>query len=224
MNKPTNQTTSVSDAEAAIARLEGKRSELLARSTELTTIRASVAYKALSEDDATARATLDRINKETGQLGAEVASLDAALVTAREKLEAAQRHEARAVQANHAQAIRSEWSGAEKDFADVDQGLNLAADAARRLYERYGRMQQHGLKPPPQLTLMLSDVVVSYLMAMPKPLWQQFNHQGLEHLPPNRRRNAASLGDVWGPQAERQAAAIGGEQPTEQTTSKPEAA
>jgi len=193
MNKPTNQTTSVSDAEAAIARLEGKRSELLARSTELTTIRASVAYKALSEDDATARATLDRINKETGQLGAEVASLDAALVTAREKLEAAQRHEARAVQANHAQAIRSEWSGAEKDFADVDQGLNLAADAARRLYERYGRMQQHGLKPPPQLTLMLSDVVVSYLMAMPKPLWQQFNHQGLEHLPPNRRRNAASL-------------------------------
>jgi hypothetical protein len=214
MNKPTNQTTSVSDAEAAIARLEGKRSELLARSTELTTIRASVAYKALSEDDATARATLDRINKETGQLGAEVASLDAALVTAREKLEAAQRHEARAVQANHAQAIRSEWSGAEKDFADVDQGLNLAADAARRLYERYGRMQQHGLKPPPQLTLMLSDVVVSYLMAMPKPLWQQFNHQGLEHLPPNRRRNAASLGDVWGPQAERQAAAIGGEQQT----------
>ena len=209
-------------AEAAIARLEGKRSELLARSTELTTIRASVAYKALSEDDATARATLDRINKETGQLGAEVASLDAALVTAREKLEAAQRHEARAVQANHAQAIRSEWSGAEKDFADVDQGLNLAADAARRLYERYGRMQQHGLKPPPQLTLMLSDVVVSYLMAMPKPLWQQFNHQGLEHLPPNRRRNAASLGDVWGPQAERQAAAIGGEQ--QEQTNKPDEA
>ena len=83
-------------------------------------------------------------------------------------------------------------------------------------------MQQHGFKPPPQLTLMLSDVVVSYLMAMPKPLWQQFKHQGLEHLPPHRRRNAASLGDVWGSQAERQAAAISGEQ--QEQPNKPEAA
>jgi hypothetical protein len=217
MNKPTNQTTSVSDAERAVERLEGKRSELLARSTELATIRASVAYKALSEDDATARSTLDRINKETGQLGAELASLDAALKTAGEKLEAAKQREARAAQVEHAQAIRSEWSDAAKDFADLDQGLTLAADATRRLYERYGRMQQHGFKPPPQLALMLSDVVVSYLMAMPQPLWRQFNHQGLEHLPPNRRRNAASLGDVWGPQAERQAAAIGGDQTTNTT-------
>ena len=109
-NKPTNQTTSVSDAEAAIARLEGKRSELLARSTELATIRASVAYKALSDDDATARSTLDRINKETGQLGAEVASLDAALKVAGEKLEAAKQAEARAADRARAQAIRSEWA------------------------------------------------------------------------------------------------------------------
>jgi hypothetical protein len=129
---------SVSDAERVIGNLEAKRSALIERGNELTTIRASVAYKALSEDDASARTTLDRINKETGQLGAELASVDAALTTAKQKLEAAQQREARAVQANHAQAIRSEWSGAEKDFADLDQGLNLAADAARRLYERYG--------------------------------------------------------------------------------------
>jgi hypothetical protein len=51
---------------------------------------------------------------------------------------------------------------------------------------------------PPQLTLMLSDVVVSYLMAMPKPLWQQFNHQGLEHLRRTgvaTRLRLATLGD-----------------------------
>ena len=215
MSKLDEQTTVA--AAAAITRLEGKRSELLARSTELATIRASVAFKALSEDDASARATLDRINKETGQLGAEGASLDAALATARQRLEAAQRHEALAANRARAQAIRSEWSATEKDFADLDQGLNLAADATRRLFERYGTMQQHGLKPPPQLTLMLSDVVVSYLMAMPPPLWRQFNHQGLEHLPPNRRRNAASLRSGWGSQAERQAAAIGGEPQTNKT-------
>jgi hypothetical protein len=208
----TNEQTTVADAEQAIARLERKRDALVARGTELATNRASVAYKALNDDDATAKQKLDQINKESVSHSHELASVDAALVTARQKLEAAQRHEARAAQAEHARAIRSEWSATEKDFADLDQGLNLAADAARRLYDRYGRMQQHGFKLPPQLTLMLSDVVVSYLMAMPPPLWRQFNHLGLEHLPPNRRRNAASLNSAWGPQAERQTAAIGGEQ------------
>jgi hypothetical protein len=194
---------SVADAEAAIANLTAKRDALVERGNQLASIRASVAYKALNDDDAVAKQKLDQINKESVSHSHELASVDAALVTARQKLEAARRHEAKAADRQQALAIRQEWTEAAADFTALDQGLNLAADAARRLYERYGTMQRHGFRPPPQLTLMLADVVVSALMAMPKPLWQQFNYQGLEYLPPNRRRSAASLRGAWGPQVER---------------------
>ena len=56
---------SVAAAEAAIANLTAKRDALVERGNELATIRASVAYKALSEDDATAKQKLDQINKES---------------------------------------------------------------------------------------------------------------------------------------------------------------
>jgi len=71
---------------------------------------------------------------------------------------------------------------------------------------------------------MMADVVVSALMAMPPPLWRELNHLGLEHLAPNRRRSAASLATAWGPQVQRQAAAIGGEQQEQATNNKPAAA
>src|SRR5215472_8670413 len=118
-NKHTTVPTippSVADAERAISNLEQKKTALIARGNQFATNRASVAFKALNDDDAAAKQKLDQINKETGQLGAEVASVDAALVTARQRLAVAQRAEARAADRERAQAIRSEWSDAAKDF------------------------------------------------------------------------------------------------------------
>ena len=219
MNKATKQTPNKENATALLERFQRERGELAERKAALADQRRNVAYDAHATGDAKA---LDDLRRQAIELETRIADIDIAIAEAQHRVAVAEAAEAKAAQIEHAQAIRSEWSDAAKDFADLDQGLNLAADAARRLYERYGRMQQHGFKPPPQLTLMLSDVVVSYLMAMPKPLWQQFNHQGLEHLPPNRRRNAASLHGGWGLQAERQAAAIGGEQ--QEQANKPDEA
>jgi hypothetical protein len=215
-NKQSQQTTSVADAEHAIGNLQAKRDALVARSNELATVRASVAYKALNDGDAAARSALDRVNKETTELGAAVASLDAALVTARQRLVAAQQAAALAAQAAHAQVIIDEWSDAGKDLADLDAGLSFAVGAAANFYQRCERMKQHGATMPAQLSLMLTDVVVSLLMAMPPPLWRQLNDLGLPYLPPNKRRNGASLATAWGPQVQRQAAAISGaQQPNE---------
>jgi hypothetical protein len=215
MNKP-DQQTSVADAEAVIRNLQAKRDALEARGKELDQVRASYAFAAHARDDKAARAKLDQVNKEAAEHGSELASIDAALATARQKLEAAKQHEAKAADRARAQAIRSEWSDAEKDFADLDAGLSFAADAARRLYDRYEIMQQHGLRVPAQLSLMLVDVVTGALMAMPSPLWRELNRAGLEHLSPNRRRNAAALRGAWDLQVQNQAAAIGGEPaPTE---------
>jgi len=163
----------VEDAETAIRNLTAKRDALVARGTELATNRASVAYKALSEDDAVAKRKLEEINKESVSHSHELASVDAALVTARSRLETAKLFEARAAQAEHAQAIRDEWAQVEKDLADLDAGFSFAVGAAKRFYERCERMKLHGLKVPPQQTLMMANVVVSALMAMPPPLWRE---------------------------------------------------
>ena len=94
-------------AQAAIANLTAKRDVLVTRGQELATIRASVAFKALSEGDATSRRKLDEINRESVVHDHELASIDAALVTARQRLEAAQRHAARMADRAKAAELRA---------------------------------------------------------------------------------------------------------------------
>jgi hypothetical protein len=114
----------VAGAEAAIANLTAKRDALVERGNELATIRASVAYKALSEDDPAAKQKLDQIGRETSQHGHELASVDAALTTARAKLEAAKRYEAK--QADRAKA--AELRAALKRFTEYGAGVDAALD------------------------------------------------------------------------------------------------
>src|SRR5215472_17334552 len=85
----------VADAEAVIASLQAKRDALVQHGKQLDQVRASNAYAALAKDDAKARQRLDALNKETAEHSSELASLDSALKTAQERLEAAQRHEAK---------------------------------------------------------------------------------------------------------------------------------
>jgi len=209
MNKATKQTPNKENATALLERFQRERSELAERKAALAGQRRNVAYDAHATGDAKA---LDDLRRQAIELETRIGDIDTAIAEAQHRVAIAEAAEAKAAQAEHAQAIRSEWTQAQKDFADLDAGLSFATGAANRIYQRYATMQQHGLRPPPQLQLMLVDVVVGFLMQMPPPLWKQFNFVGLPHLPPNRRRNAASLADVWGPQTERQAAAIGGEQ------------
>jgi len=151
----------VEGLEQIIGKLETKHAELIKRNTELTTVRASVAYKALSEDDAKARATLDRVNRDSIEHSAELASVEAALATARGKLAAAEQREANIVRLEQAQAIRREWAEVGVDFDTVDKHLAAAVEAFGNIYGRYDRMQQLGFKPPPQKELMLCDGVTA---------------------------------------------------------------
>jgi hypothetical protein len=211
MNKPTKQTPHVANAEAMLQRFERERADLVERKAALAGQRQAVAYNAHATGDAN---LLDDLRRQAIELETRIADIDIAIAEAQHRVAIAEAAEAKAAQVEHAQAIRSEWAAVVKSLADIDAGLAFATDAANRVYDGYARMQAHGLKPPPQLQLMLVDVVVGFLMQMPPPLWKQLNFVGLPHLPPNRRRNASSLADAWGPQVERQAAAIGGDQTT----------
>ena len=199
-------------AEKTVSDIEAKRASCIARGAELQEERSNIAFKVHGDNDPKARARLDQLNMEIATHASELASLDSALKSAGAKLEEARVAEQRAAAAADAKAARHEWSGARKDLADIDAALACASEGLHRFYERCTTMERHGVKLPPQLTLLLTDVLVSRLMDLPKPLWRHLNHVGVEHLAPGRHRTAISLHDVWAVQVERQAAALGGEQ------------
>jgi hypothetical protein len=209
----TTSKQSVANPEQLLQRFERERADLVERKAALADRRRDHAYDAAAGNAAAAK-QLDAVHREAVEIESRIANSDAAIAEAKHRLEIAREHEAKAANRERALAIRQQWTEAAADFSALDQGLDGAADAARRLYDRYEIMQQHGLRVPPQLTLMFTNVVVAALMAMPPPLWRELNHLGLEYLPPNRRRSAASLRAAWDLQVQNQAAAIGGEPAT----------
>jgi chromosome segregation ATPase len=187
-----NEQTTVADVEAAISRLEGKRSQLLARGTELATVRASLAFKALSEDDADARAKLDRINKETAEHGAELASLDAALVTAKERFAAAQRHEAKAADRERALELRVVLDQFVETAAQLDQVLADVAECGHRLHQIQAQMYSLG-SPVPNGAQLDSLGFRCLLTACAATPW----HRHFQVLAPHERRSFSDLIAIW---------------------------
>jgi chromosome segregation ATPase len=82
-------------AEAVVVQLEQKRSACIARGTELQDERANVALDAYTSDPK-ARRRLDEINAAVATHASELASLDAALRVAAERLDRARAAEATA--------------------------------------------------------------------------------------------------------------------------------
>jgi len=156
---------SVAAAEAAIANLTAKRDALVERGNELATIRASVAYKALSEDDATAKQKLDQINKESVSHSHELASVDAALTTARAKLEAAKRAEARAADRARAAELRAALAQFIQHAAGVDAALDVLVESTNGLERALVEMHRCGSTFPSdaQLLSLGSRVVIAAL-------------------------------------------------------------
>jgi hypothetical protein len=65
----------VEEAEQVIANLQSKRDALIARGDELARKGAAIAFTAIVDGDAKARATLDKIGRETSEQSSELASI-----------------------------------------------------------------------------------------------------------------------------------------------------
>ena len=204
MNNKPNRTDpmippSVSAAEAAISNLQAKRSVLIERGSELATIRASVAYKALNDDDPTARETLSRVNKETAEHGSELASVDAALVTARQRLEAAQRHEAKQADREQAKALRAVLQQFIQHADGVDSALEVLVSSCNGLQESLTAMHRCGSTFPSdaQLQSLGTRVLLGALSKTPF-------RRGFETVPPlERDRSMARIAEQWSDTVER---------------------
>jgi hypothetical protein len=193
----------VDAAQAAIANLTTKRDTLLERGDELATIRASVAFKALSEDDAVAKQKLDQINRESVSHSHELASVDAALVTAKQRLEAAQRHEAKAFDREKAKALRAQLAQFVAAAQTLDDCLDLmvtTGDAMRDIVTEVNRL---GLTHPShaQLDSLGGIALRSSLMLTP---WSRH----FERVSIVEKKTFSGLVAAWSPMVERQIAAL----------------
>jgi chromosome segregation ATPase len=191
MNR-TNEQTTVADAEAAISRLEQKRSELLARADELASNRGSVAYKALSEDDAAARATLDRITKQSIEHGSELASIDAALVTAKQKLEVAKQHQAAQRDRDNARELSVVLDQFTQTAAELDRVLADVARLGHTLHQIQAKMYSLG-SPVPNGAQLDSLGFRCLLTACAATPW----HRHFQVLAPHERRSFSDLIAIW---------------------------
>jgi hypothetical protein len=197
-NRPNNQT-SVADAEQVIANLESKRAALIERGNELATIRASLAYAAHARDDKVARAKLDQINRETAEHGSELASVDAALKTAQQRLETAKRHQAKQADREQAKALRDALQQFLQHAAGVDSALEVLVASCNGLQESLTAMHRCGSNFPTDAQLQsLGGRVL--LGALNRTCFRR----NFETLPPlERDRSMARIVAQWSDTVER---------------------
>jgi hypothetical protein len=199
--KPTKQQQppTVTEAEQAISNLESKRQALVARRDELATNRASVAFKALHEDDATAKSVLERINKESIEHDHQLASVDAALVTAKARLDSAKRAEARAADRAKAVELRAALQQFNQHAAGVDAALEVLIASCNGLQESLTAMNRCGSAFPTdaQLQSFGGRVLLGALSKTPF-------RRNFETLPPlERDRSMARIAQQWSDTVER---------------------
>jgi hypothetical protein len=190
---------SIDAAQAAIAALTAKRDVLVARGNELATIRASVAFKALSEDDAAAKEKLDRINRESVAHDHELASIDAALVTARQRLEAAQRHAARMADRAKAAELRAALKAFCDHAAGVDSALEVLIESCNGMEQALVEVHRCGSSFPndAQLLSLGGRVLLGALSKTPF-------RRNFETLPPlERNRTMSAIVQQWSDTVER---------------------
>jgi hypothetical protein len=203
----------VADAEAAIANLQAKRDALVARGDQLATNRASVAFKALNDDDATAKQKLDQINKESIEHSHRLASVDVALTTAAQKLEAAKRHEAKQADREQAKALRQALQQFSSHAAGVDAALEVLVASCNGLQESLTAMHRCGSNFPTdaQLQSLGGRVLLGVLS-------RTCFRRNFETVPPlERDRSMARIVAQWSDTVERSIQQRLGDQTTNTT-------
>src|SRR5262249_43518711 len=137
----------VQKSEAVIADLETKRAACVKRGTELADERAAVALDAHT-GNAKARKRLDEINAGIAAYGSELASFDAAIKAAGERLQQAQNAEAKAEERRIALEIRKLAKELKEAGKLADEGLAMFADATNAMHDTVCRLNALGLGNP----------------------------------------------------------------------------
>lgn len=178
-------------AERVVAELCDKRASTAERIDALSAERQLIAYAAHT-GDMKARKRLDALNAESATFAGEIEGIDAAIVEAGARLEAARRAEALADDQAAARALRAVVA----EFQDHARGIDQAfADVVKRAEAFAGcasKMRDLGADRPSDAQLMALGARALKTALMKTPWARAF-----EHLPPGERHTISELADVW---------------------------
>jgi len=200
----------VGKAETVIADLEAKRAACVKRGTELADERAAVALAAHT-GDAKARKRLDEINAAIATHASELASFDAALKAAGERLLRAQSAEAKKRASKAAKQLLTMADAIVQHAQSLDDANAIRVEASRAIADKLTEMRSlaHGIglfvPSHEQLFAMASRADQTATMQTP---WAR---EVGEHLPPNQRRNHMSYAQSWHVAITKSVAALVGE-------------
>jgi chromosome segregation ATPase len=181
--------TQVEDAKGVLQGLETKLSDARARHAETQAKAAELAYAAHTGDES-ARKKLDGLNAKVAMVAAEIASLEAAIVTAKRHVaaaEAAQVDEAERRKAREALALLD-------DFSQRGKLLDESLDKFVRQYDQLARdfraLQLLGYEPTsyPLVQINMQAAVATKL---------QFTDLRQNFLAPHARRDFISVIEGW---------------------------
>jgi hypothetical protein len=199
-------TKEIEKAERDLGNLEEMRESLFSRAKTLSKERDAIAFAALTAGDKKAKERLREINLEDTSLGANVASVEAALTVARQNLAAAKTAEAQAADIEKAKAI------AALKTAFVDNGIN-AGDALSDFIGSIMEMKQQrddmealGITAPTSRQFQVNAIIAikTILQMLPTPWvnelqdWQLLLHPA--------RRSFKDITADWSSMIDRQIA------------------
>ena len=179
------------EAERIVASLEAKRAKCIQRGTDLQDERANVALAAHT-GDGKARKRLDEINAALATHASELASIDAAIRAAGERLAAARHAEAIEADKANARQIKQVVADLQEHGAVLDNSLADLVTAAANLKECFDRLARLGVSSPrhEQLAVMGN---LSILTALGQTPWRRY----FQTLAPRERKNFAAVMAAW---------------------------
>jgi hypothetical protein len=192
-NKQPSPAEQVAEAERVISELETKRQVLAEKSTEISEERKRLAYGAHAAFDAEASARLSDLRSAAIDAEQQLTELDAALSTARGKLEAARLAEAKAADREEALALRR----ATRQFVEagrrVDHALALLAADGHALVDAHRQLARHGCQFPSSQQLESLGLICLRSAIMSTP-WART----VDTVPPGQRaRTFRMLTEGW---------------------------
>jgi hypothetical protein len=182
--------TDTEKAETTIRELERKREACVVRGTELADERAAVALDAHT-GNAKAAKRLAEIHSAIAMHGSELASFDAAIKAATERLRQAEAAEARDQDKVSAAALHEVVSRIGERMRKADRCFDVAVQELNAVNTELQQVHALGSAFPTQQQLAVNAVMAlkTWLRQLPENWHREF----IEALPPNQRRTFAAF-------------------------------
>jgi predicted nucleic acid-binding Zn-ribbon protein len=183
------------NAEQIVASLEDKRKALVTKATELADERQRVSYAAHTNDPK-ARQKLDKINAETAAFSSEMESLEAAIVEATARLNAAKAAEVMAADREKAKAIEALNAQLREQLSDAEAAFDDAISSVLTSKELLSQLHGLGVASPSDSMFRINSIIAikTVIQNLPQNWINDFE---FARLAPSQKRQFKSLADAW---------------------------